>query len=251
MSGPSWTRENQSNVSTGSGPSWTRTSQVAPAVQVPEGFELVEQYKDGSYVASAKDTGKLTFVAPDGYSTANQKDILEIMKSKQGAARAADIYKGEVAQEIAGELPTRATSLFEAFPFLNQYIKRAGALGRGYAQGVPYETALDTMQTAIDRRTQEAPITSRASRIGFGVVGAAPFAPQITAASVPGAIAQGAGYGGVLGGAEAAFSGIPSLLETGDCGEYTRGIKAGTGAGILFGGAAANVASGAGSLYGK
>ena len=251
MSSPSWTTGNKSNVNTGSGPSWTQPSQAAPAVQVPEGFELVEQYKDGSYVASAKDTGKLTFVAPDGYSTANQKDILEIMKSKQGSARAADIYKGEAAQEIAGELPTRATSLFEYFPYLREYVKRAGALGRSYAQDVPYETALDTMQTAIDRRTQEAPIASRASRLGFGVVGAAPFAPQITAASVPGAMAQGAGYGGVLGGAEAAFSGIPSLLETGDFGEYTRGIKAGTGSGILFGGAAAPVASGAGYLYGK
>ena len=245
MSGPSWTTDGGS----GSGPSWTQ--QETPEVQVPEGFKLVEQYDDGSYVASSEDSGQLTFVDPSGYTTTNLSQITEIMNSKEGAKRAGDIVKGETAQEIAGEIPTRATSMFDTFPFLRQYVKRGGALGRAFTQGIPYETALDTIQTAVDRRSQEAPITSTASRLTTGIVGAAPFAPQLTARSMLGKIGQSAGYGGLLGGAEAAFSGIPELLKTGDFGEYTSGIKSGSQAGTLFGAAAPPVASAGGLLFSK
>ena len=114
MSGPSWTTDGGS----GSGPSWTQ--QETTEVQVPEGFKLVEQYDDGSYVASNEDSGQLTFVDPSGYTTTNLSQITEIMNSKEGAKRAGDIVKGEISQEIAGELPTRATSAFEYFPFLRE-----------------------------------------------------------------------------------------------------------------------------------
>lgn len=245
MSGPSWTTDGGS----GSGPSWTQ--QETPEVQVPEGFKLVEQYDDGSYVASNEDSGQLTFVDPSGYTTTNLSQITEIMKSGEGAKRAGDIVKGETAQEIAGEFPTRAASAFEYFPFLREYVKRGGALARSYNTGTPYETNLDTIQTAIDRRTQEAPIASRLSRLGFALGGAAAFAPTLTSTSLLGQIGQGATYGGILGGAESAVSGLPDLVNTGDFGDYTTGVKVGTGTGALFGGGGVPVSKGVGYLYGK
>jgi hypothetical protein len=243
MSGPSWTTDGGS----GSGPSWTQ--QETTEVQVPEGFKLVEQYDDGSYVASNEDSGQLTFVDPSGYTTTNLSQITEIMNSKEGAKRAGDIVKGEISQEIAGELPTRATSAFEYFPFLREYVKRGGALARSYNTGIPYETTLDTMQTAIDRRTQEAPIASRLSRLGFALGGGAALAPTLTSTSLLGQIGQGATLGGILGGAESAVSGLPNLVNTGDFSDYTTGVKVGTGTGALFGGA--GVSKGVGYLYGK
>jgi hypothetical protein len=245
MSGPSWTTDGGS----GSGPSWTQ--QETPEVQVPEGFKLVEQYDDGSYVASNEDSGQLTFVDPSGYTTTNLSQITEIMNSKEGSKRAGDIVKGETAQEIAGEIPTRATSAFEFFPFLRSYVDRGGALARSYNTGVPYETALDTIQTAVDRRTQEAPITSTASRLGTSIVGAAPFVPALSSSSLLGQIGQGATYGGILGGAESAVSGLPELVNTGDFSDYVAGVKAGTSSGTLFGGAGVPVSKGVGFLFNK
>lgn len=245
MSGPSWTTDGGS----GSGPSWTQ--QETPEVQVPEGFKLVEQYDDGSYVASSEDSGQLTFVDPSGYTTTNLSQITEIMNSKEGSKRAGDIVKGETAQEIAGEIPTRATSAFEFFPFLRSYVDRGGALARSYNTGVPYETALDTIQTAVDRRTQEAPITSTASRLGTSIVGAAPFVPALSSSSLLGQIGQGATYGGILGGAESAVSGLPELVNTGDFSDYATGVKVGTSTGTLFGGAGVPVSKGVGFLFNK
>jgi len=246
MSGPSWTTDGGS----GSGPSWTQ--QETTEVQVPEGYKLVEQYDDGSYVVSSEADGGLVFVdQKGGYSTTNLTEISEIMKSGEGAKRAGDISRGEIAQEIAGELPTRATSAFEYFPFLREYVKRGGALARSYNTGIPYETTLDTMQTAIDRRTQEAPIASRLSRLGFALGGGAAFAPPLTSTSLLGQIGQGATYGGILGGAESAVSGLPNLVNTGDFSDYTTGVKVGTGTGALFGGGGVPVSKGVGYLYGK
>jgi hypothetical protein len=69
-------------------------------------------------------TASQTFVDQiSGYSTSDIAKISEIAKSKGGRQRAGDIYRGELAQEIAGEIPTRAASMAKGIPFVRGYVE--------------------------------------------------------------------------------------------------------------------------------
>ena len=251
MAGPSWT-QNGGAAAPASGPSWTRQEKR----DFGEGREIITDFGDGSYIVKGTN-GQPSFIdEKSGYATSDIAKISEIAASKGGRQRAGDIYRGEVAQEIAGPLATRAMSLTKGFPFIREYTEPAAAFARSVAQGIPLSTSLQTIQEAVSRREQEAPKTVAASRIAGGIAATAPFAPQLTAQMMAGKMAQSGLYGGAITGLEGLVSGFgKGLFETGTLGgaaeealqQGETGAKIGTGIGLL----SPPVASGAGYLYGQ
>jgi hypothetical protein len=235
-----------------SAPSWTKQKKAKP----PAGKKDITDFGDGSFIVEGDD-GKLSFVDQlGGYSTDNMNIISEIVETKGGRQRAGDIYRGEAAQEAAGQLATRAMSLSQGVPFLREYIEPAAALARSVTQGMPISTTLNTAQEAVARREQEAPKTVAASRLGMGITAAAPFAPALTAKSMLGKIAQSGLYGSALTGLEGLVSGIgKGLFETGTLSgaaeeglaQAESGAKIGGGLGLI----SPPIAGAVGGLYGQ
>ena len=103
MAGPSWT-QNGGAGAPAAGPSWTRQEKR----DFGEGREIITDFGDGSYIVKGTN-GQPSFIdEKSGYVTSDITKISEIAASKGGRQRAGDIYRGEVAQEIAGPVATRA-----------------------------------------------------------------------------------------------------------------------------------------------
>ena len=253
MAGPSWTKQD-SEAAPKSGPSWTKEAQAKPPA---DATKVITDFGDGSFIVEGT-SGQPTFVDQiSGYTTSDIAKISEIAKSKGGRQRAGDIYRGEIAQEVAGELPTRAASMAKGIPFVRGYVEPAFAGARAVIQGMSPTTAMDTIREAIARREQEAPLTVGASRLGTGIATAAATAPSMTAKTVLGRTAQAAGYGGVLGALEGLVGGFGEGLFARDGGfdeaMQTAQRQAGIGgvAGLGFGMAGQPAAEGLGALYGS
>lgn len=253
MAGPSWTKQD-SDEAPKKGPSWTKEAQAQPPADAKK---VITDFGDGSFIVEGT-SGQPTFVDQiSGYTTSDIAKISEIAKSKGGRQRAGDIYRGELAQEIAGELPTRAASMAKGIPFVRGYVEPAFAGARSIGQGISPTTAMDTIREAIARREQEAPLTVGASRLGTGIATAAATAPSMTAKTVLGRTAQAAGYGGVLGTLEGLVGGFGEGLFARDGGfdeaMQTAQRQAGIGgvAGTVFGAAGQPAAEGLGALYGS
>jgi hypothetical protein len=219
----------------------------------PEGYEIVETYGDGGRIVKNIETGRESYMS-DAYTTSEPARVAEI-RAAQGAA--ADIYRGELAQEIAGELPTRAASMAKGIPFVRGYVEPAFAGARSIGQGISPTTAMDTIREAIARREQEAPNTVALSRLGTGIATTAATAPSMTAKTVLGRTGQAAGYGGGMGILEGLIGGFGEGLFSGDV-DFQRAAdtavrQAGIGgaAGLGFGVAGQPVAEGLGALYGN
>jgi len=253
MAGPSWTKQD-SEAAPKSGPSWTKEAQAQPPA---DATKVITDFGDGSFIVEGT-SGQPTFVDQiSGYTTSDIAKISEIAKSKGGRQRAGDIYRGEIAQEIAGELPTRAASMAKGIPFVRGYVEPTFAGARAVTQGMSPTTAMDTIREAIARREQEAPLTVGASRLGTGIATAAATAPSMTAKTVVGRTAQAAGYGGVLGALEGLVGGFGEGLFARDGGfdeamqTATRQAGIGGVAGTVFGAAGQPAAEGLGALYGS
>jgi hypothetical protein len=253
MAGPSWTKQD-SEAAPKSGPSWTKEAQAQPPA---DATKVITDFGDGSFIVEGT-SGQPTFVDQiSGYSTTDIAKISEIAKSKGGRQRAGDISRGEIAQEIAGELPTRAASMAKGIPFVRGYVEPAFAGARAVTQGMSPTTAMDTIREAITRREQEAPLTVGASRLGTGIATAAATAPSMTAKTVLGRTAQAAGYGGALGTLEGLVGGFGEGLFARDGGfdeamqTATRQAGIGGVAGTVFGAAGQPAAEGLGALYGS
>ena len=253
MAGPSWTKQD-SEAAPKSGPSWTKEAQAQPPASATK---VITDFGDGSFIVEGT-SGQPTFVDQiSGYTTSDIAKISEIAKSKGGRQRAGDIYRGELAQEIAGELPTRAASMAKGIPFVRGYVEPLFSAARSIGQGISPTTAMDTIREAIARREQEAPLTVGASRLGTGIATAAATAPSMTAKTVVGRTAQAAGYGGVLGALEGLVGGFGEGLFARDGGfdeaMQTAQRQAGIGgvAGTVFGAAGQPAAEGLGALYGS
>ena len=253
MAGPSWTKKD-SEAAPKSGPSWTKEAQAQPPA---DATKVITDFGDGSFIVEGTN-GQPTFVDQiSGYATSDIAKISEITKSKGGRQRAGDIYRGEIAQEVAGELPTRAASMAKGIPFVRGYVEPTFAGARAVTQGMSPTTAMDTIRAAIERREQEAPLTVGASRLGTGIATAAATAPSMTAKTVVGRTAQAAGYGGVLGALEGLVGGFGEGLFARDGGfdeaMQTAQRQAGIGgvAGTVFGAAGQPAAEGLGALYGS
>jgi hypothetical protein len=219
----------------------------------PEGYEIVETYGDGGRIVKNVETGQESYMS-DAYTTSDPARVAEI-RAAQGAA--GDIYRGELAQEIAGEIPTRAASMAKGIPFVRGYVEPVFGAARSIGQGVSPSTATDTIREAIARREQEAPMTVGASRLATGIGTVAATAPQMTAKTLIGRTAQAAGYGGALGAAEGFVGGFGEGLFTRD-GDFDTAMEtakrqAGIGglAGTVFGAAGEPIAAGAGAVYGS
>jgi len=253
MAGPSWTKQD-SEAAPKSGPSWTKEAQAQPPASATK---VITDFGDGSFIVEGT-SGQPTFVDQiSGYSTTDIAKISEIAKSKGGRQRAGDISRGEIAQEIAGELPTRAASMAKGIPFVRGYVEPTFAGARAVTQGMSPTTAMDTIREAIARREQEAPLTVGASRLGTGIATAAATAPSMTAKTVLGRTAQAAGYGGALGTLEGLVGGFGEGLFARDGGfdeamqTATRQAGIGGVAGTVFGAAGQPAAEGLGALYGS
>jgi hypothetical protein len=253
MAGPSWTKKD-SDEAPKSGPSWTKEAQAKPPA---DATKVITDFGDGSFIVEGAN-GQPVFVDQiSGYSTPDIAKISEIAKSKGGRQRAGDIYRGEIAQEIAGELPTRAASMAKGIPFVRGYVEPTFAGARAVTQGMSPTTAMDTIRAAIERREQEAPLTVGASRLGTGIATAAATAPSMTAKNVVGRTLQAAGYGGALGTLEGLVGGFGEGLFARDGGfdeaMQTAQRQAGIGgvAGTVFGAAGQPAAEGLGALYGS
>lgn len=251
MANPPWVKDAPSAPKA---PPWTRESQAQPPA---DANKVITDFGDGSFIVEGT-SGQPTFVDQiSGYTTSDIAKISEIAKSKGGRQRAGDIYRGEIAQEIAGELPTRAASMAKGIPFVRGYVEPTFAGARAVTQGMSPTTAMDTIREAIARREQEAPLTVGASRLGTGIATAAATAPSMTAKTVLGRTAQAAGYGGALGALEGLVGGFGEGLFARDGGfdeaMQTAQRQAGIGgvAGLGFGMAGQPAAEGLGALYGS
>jgi hypothetical protein len=253
MAGPSWTKQD-SEAAPKSGPSWTKEAQAQPPA---DATKVITDFGDGSFIVEGTN-GQPTFVDQiSGYATSDIAKISEITKSKGGRQRAGDIYRGEIAQEVAGELPTRAASMAKGIPFVRGYVEPTFAGARAVTQGMSPTTAMDTIRAAIERREQEAPLTVGASRLGAGIATTAATAPSMTAKNVVGRTLQAAGYGGALGTLEGLVGGFGEGLFARDGGfdeamqTATRQAGIGGVAGTVFGAAGQPAAEGLGALYGS
>ena len=251
MANPPWVKD---APSASKAPPWTRESQAKPPA---DATKVITDFGDGSFIVEGAN-GQPTFVDQiSGYATSDIAKISEITKSKGGRQRAGDIYRGEIAQEVAGELPTRAASMAKGIPFVRGYVEPAFAGARAVTQGMSPTTAMDTIRAAIERREQEAPLTVGASRLGTGIATAAATAPSMTAKTVLGRTGQAAAYGGGMGILEGIFGGFGEGLFSKD-GDFQKAAdtavrQAGIGgvAGLGFGMAGQPAAEGLGALYGS
>jgi hypothetical protein len=251
MANPPWVKD---APSASKAPPWTRESQAKPPA---DANKVITDFGDGSFIVEGTN-GQPTFVDQiSGYATSDIAKISEITKSKGGRQRAGDIYRGEIAQEVAGELPTRAASMAKGIPFVRGYVEPTFAGARAVTQGMSPTTAMDTIRAAIERREQEAPLTVGASRLGAGIATTAATAPSMTAKNVVGRTLQAAGYGGALGTLEGLVGGFGEGLFARDGGfdeamqTATRQAGIGGVAGTVFGAAGQPAAEGLGALYGS
>lgn len=246
MAGPSWTQQQPSE-----GPSWTQAAPT-PEQAAPqrEGYEVVEAFPDGGVIYKGAD-GAETYVGPSGsgYSVTDPKTIKQI---RFVGGDFASVYRGETAQDIIGEVPTRIASLLKGFSGLRGYVepiisKGASAVSQMYGEGVSPEQVSGLLGEAIARREAEAPKTVAASRLAGGIGSAIPFAPKLAAETIAGKIGQGATWGLGLG----ALEGLIAGYGEGGWEEAKRQAQTGGQFGFFFGGAAPAVAPVAGAAYGK
>lgn len=252
---PPWVKKEKSeNADAGSkAPPWVKQQEVPPP---PEGYKVVTDFGDGSYIVEG--SSGLNFVDQvSGYTTPDIKIITEIAESKGGRQRAGDIYRGEAAQEIAGQLGTRGASMAKGVPFVRGYVDPVFGMARAVGQGMSPSTAMDTIREAVARREQEAPATVAASRLGTGIATTLATAPSMTAKTVLGRTGQAAGYGGGMGILEGLVGGFGEGLFSRD-GNFDKAMEtatrqAGIGgvAGTVFGAAGQPAAEGLGALYGS
>ena len=220
----------------------------------PAGTEVVERFAGGGMIVKMPDGAETYF--DEGFSTTDPARIAQIRAAKGDVG---SVVKGETAQELIGELPTRVLSAAKGIPFLRGYVEPvAGKLASTISKtGIPYlfeggegispEAATGLISQAIERREQEAPITSGVSRLATGVATAAPFAPALRADSMVGKIAEGGLYGTALGGLEGLIAGYGE----GGVDEAQRQATSGAIGGGLFGAAGAPIAGAVGYGYGK
>jgi hypothetical protein len=220
----------------------------------PAGTEVVERFTGGGMIVKMPDGAETYF--DEGFSTTDPARIAQIRAAKGDVG---SVVKGETAQELIGELPTRVLSAAKGMPFVRGYVEPvAGQLASTISKtGIPYlfeggegispEAATGLIGQAIERREQEAPITSGASRLATGVATAAPFAPALRADSMVGKIGQGGLYGTTLGGLEGLIAGYGE----GGVDEAQRQATSGAVGGGLFGAAGAPIAGAVGYGYGK
>ena len=253
MAGPSWTRKkdgDESKAAAKTGPSWTKPKTVAPP---PSDMIPVEDFGDGSYIVMDR-LGRRTFVdQKSGYSSPDPKLIDAIIESKQGRKYAAETYRGKAAQEIAGAGVTSTLDAATGIPFVGEYVPPAAALARSAVQGVPFNTALDTLQTSREYYNRENPKMAAAKRFGMGAAATIPFAMALPAETWVGKSLQGMAVGAPIGGLDALASGFGAGTFARD-GSIEQGVEeakarlpVGVGAGALFGAGGPVVAEGLGA----
>jgi hypothetical protein len=220
----------------------------------PVGTEVVERFAGGGMIVKMPDGAEAYF--DEGFSTTDPARIAQIRAAKGDVG---SVVKGETAQELIGEFPTRVLSAAKGIPFVRGYVEPvAGKLASIISKtGIPYlfeggegispEAATGLISQAIERREQEAPITSGVSRLATGVATAAPFAPALRADSMVGKIGQGGLYGTALG----ALEGLVAGYGEGGVDEAQRQATSGAIGGGLFGAAGAPIAGAVGYGYGK
>jgi len=220
----------------------------------PAGTEVVERFAGGGMIVKMPDGAETYF--DEGGSISNPAMIAQIRAAKGDVGA---VKRGETAQELIGEFPTRVLSAAKGIPFLRGYVEPvAGKLASTISKtGIPYlfeggegispEAATGLISQAIERREQEAPITSGLSRLGAGVATAAPFAPALRADSMIGKIGQGGLYGTAIGGLEGLIAGYGE----GGVDEAQRQATSGAVGGGLFGAAGAPIAGAVGYGYKK
>lgn len=215
-----------------------------------EGYEVVEAFPDGGVIYKGAG-GAETYVGPSGsgYSTTDPKTIKQI---RFVGGDAASVSRGETAQDIIGEVPTRIASLLKGFSGLRGYVepiisKGASAVSQMYGEGVSPEQVRGLLDEAIARREAEAPKTVAASRLAGGIASAIPFAPKLAAETIIGKIGQGTTLGLGLG----ALEGLIAGYGEGGREEAIRQAQTGGQFGALFGGAAPVVAPVVGAAYGR
>ena len=220
----------------------------------PAGTEVVERFAGGGMIVKMPDGTETYF--DEGGAISSPAVIAQIRATKGDVGA---VKRGETAQELIGELPTRVLSAAKGIPFLRGYVEPVvGQLASTISKtGIPYlfeggegispEAATGLISQAIERREQEAPITSGVSRLATGVATAAPFAPTLRADSMLGKIAEGGFYGTTLGGLEGLIAGYGE----GGVDEAQRQATSGAVGGGLFGAAGAPIAGAVGYGYGK
>jgi hypothetical protein len=220
----------------------------------PAGTEVVERFAGGGMIVKMPDGAETYF--DEGFSTTDPARIAQIRAAKGDVG---SVKRGETAQELIGEFSTRVLSAAKGIPFLRGYVEPvAGQLASTISKtGIPYlfeggegispEAATGLIGQAIERREQEAPITSGVSRLATGVATAAPFAPALRADSMLGKIGQGGLYGTALG----ALEGLVAGYGEGGVDEAQRQAASGAVGGGLFGAAAPPIAAAVGYGYGK
>ena len=218
------------------------------AVQTPQGTSLVESFPQGGMIVRNEETGVESFT--DGTYSTSDPSMIKMIKAAGGDAAA--VVKGQSAQEMIGEVPTRILSAMKGMPFFRGYVEPvAGALSSAasqyYGDGVSPAQAQSVIQEAIAGRELEAPKTTAVSRLATGIATAAPFAPKLAAESFAGKVTQGVGYGGPL----AALEGLVAGYGEGGVPEAVSQAKSGGLGGVLFGAAAPVVGAGSGYVYGK
>lgn len=270
MAGPSWTQQGSTPSPAATGPSWARKKPkeelAYPAPPSGEGYSVVKDFGDGSYLMDA--SGTKVFV--DQISGVAQTDPLKIAEilgergaeGSTGRQRAGEISRGELAQEIVGEGSTRIFSAAKGVPFFRELVEPLAAFTRTVATDTPFERNLENVKAATSRREQEAPTASALSRLATGLGISAPFAIKQKAQSRLGKMAEGGFVGGVGGGAEGLISGFAEGYFDDPSQSFTDRLRAGydeatqqgasgakIGGGI--GSAAPLVGEGAGFLYGE
>lgn len=220
----------------------------------PAGTEVVERFAGGGMIVKMPDGAETYF--DEGFSTTDPARIAQIRAAKGDVG---SVVRGETAQELIGELPTRVLSAAKGIPFVRGYVEPvAGQMTSAISKtGIPYlfeggegispEAATGLISQAIERREREAPITSGLSRLATGVATAAPFAPALRADSMAGKIAEGGFYGTTIGGLEGLIAGYGE----GGVDEAQRQATSGAVGGGLFGAAGAPIAGAVGYGYGK
>lgn len=216
--------------------------------RAPQGTSLVESFPQGGMIVRNEETGVESFT--DGTYSTSDPSMIKMIKAAGGDAAA--VVKGQSAQEMIGEVPTRILSAMKGMPFFRGYVEPvAGAMSSAasqyYGDGVSPAQAQSVIQEAIAGRELEAPKTTAASRLATGIATAAPFAPKLAAESLAGKVTQGVGYGAPLAALEGAVAGYGE----GRLPEAVSQAKSGGLGGALFGAAAPVVGAGSGFVYGK
>ena len=123
------------------------------AVQTPQGTSLVESFPQGGMIVRNEETGVESFT--DGTYSTSDPSMIKMISAAGGDAAA--VVKGQSAQEMIGELPTRILSAMKGMPFFRGYVEPvAGALSSAasqyYGDGVSPDQAQSLIREAIAGR---------------------------------------------------------------------------------------------------